>query len=51
MTTVAEAHGLTPAQLDALEHELENLRADVVAQLGAADVAYIQIGRASWERV
>jgi linoleoyl-CoA desaturase len=42
MTTVAEAHGLTPAQLDALEHELENLRADVVAQLGAADVAYIR---------
>jgi linoleoyl-CoA desaturase len=42
MTTVAEAHGLTPAQLDALEKELETLRANVVAQLGSEDVAYIR---------
>jgi fatty acid desaturase len=42
MPTVAEAHGLTPAQLDALEHELELLRAKVVGQLGAEDVAYIR---------
>ncbi|HVA07118.1 MAG TPA: acyl-CoA desaturase [Acidimicrobiales bacterium] len=42
MTTVAEAHGLTPAQLDALEHELEALRANVVSQLGAEDVKYIR---------
>jgi linoleoyl-CoA desaturase len=42
MTTVAEAHGLTTAQLDALGQELESLRADIVAQLGAEDVAYIR---------
>ena len=42
MTTVAEAHGLTPAQLDALEVELEALRARVVSQLGAEDVRYIR---------
>ena len=39
MTTVAEAHGLTPEQLDALAHELEALRAEVAAQLGTDDVA------------
>jgi fatty acid desaturase len=42
MTTVAEAHGLTPVQLDALEVELEALRARVVSQLGAEDVRYIR---------
>jgi fatty acid desaturase len=42
MTTVAEAHGLTAEQLDALELELERLRAEVAAQLGAEDVAYIR---------
>src|SRR5580698_6431424 len=42
MTTVAEAYGLTPTQLDALEIELEALRADVTSQLGADDVAYIR---------
>jgi fatty acid desaturase len=42
MTTVAEAHGLTTAQLDALGHELDALRADVVSKLGAQDVAYIR---------
>ena len=42
MTTVAQAHGLTADQLDALAHELEALRADVAAQLGAEDVAYIR---------
>jgi len=42
MTTVAEAHGLTPAQLDALERELVSLRAEIVSQLGAEDVAYIR---------
>jgi NADPH-dependent stearoyl-CoA 9-desaturase len=42
MSTVAETYGLTPTQLDALELELESLRAGVVSQLGAADVAYIR---------
>jgi fatty acid desaturase len=42
MPTVAEAHGLTAAQLDALGLEFEALRADVVAQLGAEDVRYIR---------
>jgi fatty acid desaturase len=42
MTTVAEAHGLTPAQLDALARELTDLRAEVASQLGAVDVAYIR---------
>jgi linoleoyl-CoA desaturase len=42
MTTVAEAYGLTPAKLDDLERELETLRASVVEQLGAEDVAYIR---------
>jgi NADPH-dependent stearoyl-CoA 9-desaturase len=42
MPTVAEAYGLTDAQLDALGHELEALRADVVSKLGAEDVAYIR---------
>jgi linoleoyl-CoA desaturase len=42
VTTVAEAYGLTAAQLDALELELEDLRAKTVAQLGAEDVAYIR---------
>ena len=37
-----QAHGLTAQQLDSLEHELEALRAEVVAQLGADDVAYIR---------
>src|SRR6202167_6401601 len=42
MTTVAQAHNLSAAQLDALERELEDLRAEVAAQLGAPDVAYIR---------
>src|ERR1700727_1062131 len=42
MTTVAQAHGLTPAKLDALERELTELRAEVASQLGAEDVAYIR---------
>jgi linoleoyl-CoA desaturase len=42
MTTVAEAHGLTPVQLDALEVEIEALRARVVSQLGTEDVRYIR---------
>jgi len=42
MTTVAEAHGLTAEQLEALAHEFEDLRAEVAAQLGADDVAYIR---------
>jgi fatty acid desaturase len=42
MTTVAEAHGLTPARLDALEVELEALRARVASELGAEDVRYIR---------
>jgi len=42
MTTVAEAHGLTATQLDALGLELERLRAEIAAQLGAEDVAYIR---------
>jgi fatty acid desaturase len=42
MTTVAEAHGLTATQLDALGLELESLRAEIAAQLGAEDVAYIR---------
>jgi linoleoyl-CoA desaturase len=42
MTTVAEAYGLTPTQLDQLGRELEELRASVVGQLGAEDVAYIR---------
>ncbi|MGP0031716.1 MAG: fatty acid desaturase family protein [Acidimicrobiales bacterium] len=42
MTTVAEAHGLTPVQLDALAVEIEDLRAKVASQLGAADVRYIR---------
>ena len=35
MPTVAEAHGLTPAQLDALEHRARGPAAEVVAQLGS----------------
>src|SRR5580700_6319909 len=42
MPTVAEAHGLTPERLDALARELDALRAEVAAQLGAEDVAYIR---------
>ncbi|HEX3796164.1 MAG TPA: acyl-CoA desaturase [Acidimicrobiales bacterium] len=42
MTTVAEAHGLTDAQLDALGVELDALRAQVVSTLGAEDVKYIR---------
>jgi fatty acid desaturase len=42
MTTVAEAYGLTPTQLDELEVELEALRASVVSELGADDVKYIR---------
>jgi NADPH-dependent stearoyl-CoA 9-desaturase len=42
MTTVAEAHGLTPLELDALARELDALRADIASQLGAEDVAYIR---------
>jgi NADPH-dependent stearoyl-CoA 9-desaturase len=42
MTTVAQAHGLTPAKLDALERELTDLRAEIASQLGAEDVAYIR---------
>jgi fatty acid desaturase len=42
MTTVAEAHGLTPAQLDALGRELDAIRADITTQLGAEDVSYIR---------
>src|ERR1700734_1085056 len=42
MTTVAEAHGLTADQLEALEKEFEPLRAGLAAQLGADDVAYIR---------
>jgi linoleoyl-CoA desaturase len=42
MTTVAEAHGLTPPELDALARELDALRADIASQLGAEDVAYIR---------
>ncbi len=42
MTTVAEAHGLTPAKLDALAREFESLRGDIAAQLGGEDVRYIR---------
>ena len=42
MPTVAEAHGLTAAQLDALALEFASLRAEVAAQLGAEDVVYIR---------
>ena len=42
MTTVAEAHGLTSDQLDALAVELDELRVKVAGQLGAEDVAYIR---------
>src|ERR1700679_3149215 len=42
MTTVAEAHGLTPTQLEALGREFETLRAEVASQLGAEDVTYIR---------
>ncbi|HWE67514.1 MAG TPA: acyl-CoA desaturase [Acidimicrobiales bacterium] len=42
MTTVAETYGLTATQLDALASELDALRAEVVGQLGTADVAYIR---------
>jgi fatty acid desaturase len=42
MTTVAEAHGLTPERLDALARELDELRASVAAQLGTEDVRYIR---------
>jgi fatty acid desaturase len=42
MTTVAEAHHLTPAQLDALALELDAVRVDIAAQLGTEDVRYIR---------
>jgi fatty acid desaturase len=42
MTTVAEVHGLTDAQLDALALELDALRAEVASTLGAEDVRYIR---------
>ena len=37
MTTVAQAHGLTPERLDALAVELDALRVEVAAQLGTED--------------
>lgn len=42
MPTVADLHGLTPAKLDDLAREFDALRADVVADLGTADVTYIR---------
>ncbi len=42
MTTVAEVHGLTDAQLDALALEFDALRAEVSSKLGAEDVRYIR---------
>jgi linoleoyl-CoA desaturase len=42
MPTTAEAYGLTPELLDALGGELDAIRADVTADLGAADIEYIR---------